>query len=1633
MKTVDYPVWLAVLPDQRDAARADAGKHPDGENAIKWSPKDKLWYARPGADLDRLKAWMPDPARRSGGGDPETEFLDALTDAGLIIDSLPIMDGEIHRVSVTDGPKGNGDGVYKGFLNGKVPGGWFINYWTAKTHKDITKWKASGGESDPVARLHMQAVARQSRDDSARALAATHVRQTAKAQALYDMLPPADPAHAYFIRKGVTADDDIRQTRNGALAIPLYDVDGQFRTLQYIPPDGEKYLYKEAPKAGHFNVVGGALRDGEPVLYAEGYATARSINQLTGLPVVMTVDAGNMLNVADVLFARYPNSPHIFMADDDHQKPVNTGKVMADQAAFTTAGTVLMPELSEAERQAGMTDFNDIHQARGAEALRATLIPRLNEALYELNYKETVMATPDDINPAPEKIPVPDPVAASQPAANPAVASLPVDEPNVSPAAKPDSAPETRAAGAELTAERADTKAVRNPGNALAKSEEILALSAQGMKAGQIAKELGIGQTSVYRILKSQKAEADAITPSVQEVSNSETAIPAMPGPEQPPAEPQTVSSQASDKAIADPEPAAVQPDVNVSQPAPQVAETETIAVPASTAAQASPAPSGPYDNYMGLYGTGAELRDRLAALTTAETSPAALLRDINSLRVRVDSAGIASVYSREHMKEMQQVFNRLTQGGMAGADVMDKGAVSRLRSLIGQRDTWNSLHPTSGSLDVNTIPEKVSQQYALLTRGDITRAQFDREVRMLYGEFTRAEPERFTGSRHADTQAVFERMAALQSPERAAKFTAATAVSMTQLPPASAEDLNSAALYRIQNELRDGFVSLARGESSSSMLTENVGRLQAKLDEAKVQGVYAESHLNEIQGAFDRVTQNGLAGMPAPDSAAPGGDFASRYPASASLDVASVPARVEAQYAMLIRGDVSRAQFEENLAILRNEVVRQTENGQVSTEALAAAEGVFANLSVFSAKATASDAIPQPAIAEERAVTEAQPDTAHAAPVAQPSMPSESAPVAAAPATADVTSEVTAPAAQAVTHNPAPAESAVQPTNSAEPEISAPTPAAMAIAQESEPVQASAVHNAIPSVQAAPHAVVPPEVRDTSEAEYRAEPASTPASAATPFAAAFGEENGILVEARRVAPQPEDTPAANTPRTDQDKLLSRVSHEDHPDGKSVIYRLDSEPAFIDRGNRLVMAEGASAHEEKVLAALLTAAKFYHGKIELTGSDEFKAFAINVIVTNGLQVSMKNPSQQLALDEAKRAVGQPVATPDAVRGDPVAPVAASTAAPAAPAAAAPAMAETSASGDMTQAPGSPEPEKPRRSDIRPDIHTPAEKAREPITGKVTACGQAPFRFDTGNQDSSFITLRTREGTQTFWGKELAGLMRETRLREGQMVTLQWMGEQPVTVNKPVKDTQGNFTGHYEPIHTKRNQWALTSARGNRVQTGGDEMIKLAAFSANRYTQVQHALVSQLGISIDAPPKPADGLFWIRPDGQGSASAGDALSALRPPHNEDAGKPVMTAWGDDGKPDLYLVQGDGHYLQGVVRQNDSYQHVLVSLPDSKEAPKMVINLLTPDGAQPIGSGNGINRSEGKPVPREHVVFRVTGDEKQRIAKLHEPASIPPALHARLGYDERYKAETLYPKEQPAAAPQAAPVTPPRPAQ
>ncbi|WP_246870872.1 LPD7 domain-containing protein [Pantoea ananatis] len=1252
-------IWLAIPHDKREEAKEQGGKLDDGRNAIQWSKEDELWYARPGTDVKRIKDWLPDPTIRSSGGDPHEEFLDALTNAGLIIEGLPVMDGEIHRVSVTDGPAGNGDGVYRGFLNGRKPGGWFINYWTAPTHKDITKWKASGngGEADPVARLHMKALARQSKDDSARNLAETHARQTAKAKWLYSKLPAADPNHPYLLRKGVAAEPDFRQTNNGALVIPLYDVNGNFRTLQYIPPDGEKTLYEKAPKVGNFFVVGGRLTDGEPVLYAEGYATAKSLNMLTGHPVVMTVDAGNMLNVARVLSERYPTSPHIFMADNDHAKPVNTGLVMARQSAINTGGEFILPDLTDAERRAGYTDFNDIHLSRGMESLRATLMPQISQALERLSLPEKNMSTSDDAKPAPENSPAPErvatPAAAVEPVLNsasgPASALAPVDDNPLQ------------------EAEPVSTKTAGRPGSAKEQAGEILKAREAGLKPAEIAEKFNVSQTSVYRILKAQQAEAPEKTGSEASVATQDNA------------------------------------DISSGVTAPAITSDELPAAVISESGfdDAEPEPSA-----------------------AATTGPA-----VNTTRATLNPEDIARAMA-------------FSGQGLSLARVAAE-------MNLGMTETLNLL---------------------------------------------RAGREQETA-----------RISDAATPE------ALTPAGMAQ----AAEDFN-ADFADINQRLR------ALKDEAGSLDTDVLGMRTAAL-------------INERIGLTE----------------------------------------------MWMQGN-------------------DTENARWPSDESEVLE------------------------AELRALLEQRPDS-------------------------------------------------------------------------------------IPS----------------------------------PATAAFGEENAILVGAPRVAPQDEDAPAssgATASPIDADKLLSRITHEKQPNDKSVLYRLDGEPAFIDRGTRLVMADGASNHEEKVLAALLTAANHYHGRIELTGSDAFKAFAIGVIVANKLNVSMKDAMQQADLNTARRAAGQPVtpvAPADAVRGEPIAPRA--TEAP--PVTSSATTAPATQPVQNTQTVTASQPKQPQKSapapepavpKISPAVHTPAEKAREPVTGKVTACGQAPFRFETGQGDSTFITLQTKDGPHTFWGKELAGLLRQTNLQPGRMVTLQWQGEQPVTIKKPIKNVEGVIT-HYEQVQTHRNQWSLAPLGGTRVQTGTAEMVPLAAVDVNRYTQIQFELVQRIGLNIDAPPRPADGLYWVKPDGQGSDRPGDALSAPRPAHNERAGTPVMSATGNDGHPDLVLVQGDGDYLQGVVRQNGVYQHVLVSLPGSAEAPPMVVNLLTPDGAKAVGSGNGVNIVGGQPVTRDQIAWRLTGDAQPRVAKLDAPADVPAALHARLGYDERYKAESGWVKEQPAAAPQAAPVTPPRPAQ
>ncbi|ENN4576788.1 hypothetical protein ABSP62_004502 [Salmonella enterica subsp. enterica serovar Typhimurium] len=369
--------YLAIpFEERKDAFRA-AGKLPDGKNALGLDEDSKLWFANPGADLDKLKKWIPDTTRRAEPGetDPVIEFGQALEDAGFILDGEPQMDGKKHRVSTVDDRGGQKSGVYVGYLDG-VPAGWYQDH---RIHSEPQKWKATGNRIDPEAQAHLKAVAAQRKIERDQAQARQYDHNAHRSQQAASLMPDANGQEQYLVNKGVKAFPGVKTDKRGRVVIPLQNEKDEIRTLQRISGNGFKSLKKNGQKSGSYFVVGGELKNGDPILYAEGYSTSATISEATGRPVVMTVDAGNMPTVAAKLLEKYPDSQHVFLADDDRKNTANKGKEKAEQAATITNGIAQTPIFNNQEIEKGFSDFNDLGQSRGLEVVREQVETTLNK------------------------------------------------------------------------------------------------------------------------------------------------------------------------------------------------------------------------------------------------------------------------------------------------------------------------------------------------------------------------------------------------------------------------------------------------------------------------------------------------------------------------------------------------------------------------------------------------------------------------------------------------------------------------------------------------------------------------------------------------------------------------------------------------------------------------------------------------------------------------------------------------------------------------------------------------------------------------------------------------------------------------------------------------------------------------------------------------------------------------------------------------------------------------------------------------------------------------------------------------------------------------------------------------------
>lgn len=147
----------------------------------------------------------------------------------------------------------------------------------------------------------------------------------------------ADPLHPYLQSKGV-ARHGIRQ-RGPDLLIPARLFDGRLMGIQRVRV-GQKGFLKGSQMRGAMHVLGDV---GPQILVAEGYATAASVFEKTGICIIVAFSCGSLIHVGRALRCWQPDAQVVFMADEDDATANHAGQLAAESAAMEIDGHVLLP------------------------------------------------------------------------------------------------------------------------------------------------------------------------------------------------------------------------------------------------------------------------------------------------------------------------------------------------------------------------------------------------------------------------------------------------------------------------------------------------------------------------------------------------------------------------------------------------------------------------------------------------------------------------------------------------------------------------------------------------------------------------------------------------------------------------------------------------------------------------------------------------------------------------------------------------------------------------------------------------------------------------------------------------------------------------------------------------------------------------------------------------------------------------------------------------------------------------------------------------------------------------------------------------------------------------------------------
>ncbi|ELA09265.1 TraC protein [Moraxella macacae 0408225] len=409
--TAQDKTYLYVPYEDKDRAK---------QLGAKWDKEVGSWYAPIGSDLTKFSEWRNPPIQNSKSH--EQEFGEFLSSMGADVQGMPIMDGRWHRVHI-DGDKGKTKNAnYVGWLDGGKPRGYFKNFKTGETATWVTQQKNIQVKSlAEIEKIRAKA------DEQQQAI---YDKTAYFAKQVFDVAPIANN-HPYLTKKGVQAHNlrlvpdpsqiptdsnikiahDGRQAKamrenfkesgqnftvltKGDLLIPAFDKDGKLTTFQTISSNTNNFksYLKDGQKSGSYLILG-EIKDGEPVLIAEGYATGATLHEQLNRPVIVAFDSGNLMNTALAVREKLPNSNIYLMADNDHQTEkqrmakgytsnLNSGIEKATEASRAIGGYVIAPTFSPNDEG---SDFNDLYKTYGFHVFKE----QIKKRVYEIKGIET--------------------------------------------------------------------------------------------------------------------------------------------------------------------------------------------------------------------------------------------------------------------------------------------------------------------------------------------------------------------------------------------------------------------------------------------------------------------------------------------------------------------------------------------------------------------------------------------------------------------------------------------------------------------------------------------------------------------------------------------------------------------------------------------------------------------------------------------------------------------------------------------------------------------------------------------------------------------------------------------------------------------------------------------------------------------------------------------------------------------------------------------------------------------------------------------------------------------------------------------------------------------------------------------